>query len=74
MVKSVVFRPLAELGSTLGAGFKTHMRISGAHDREYQRYWACGCRASYRDERELSAAWLPCDEHIVAEIVQDERL
>lgn len=65
---SVVFRPLADLGSVLGAGFKTHMRISADQDREYQRYWPCGCRASYRDEREPSAAWLPCAEHNVREL------
>lgn len=74
MLNTVVFRPLAELGTTLGAGFKTHMRISAHHDREYQRYWPCGCRASYRDERELSAAWIPCAEHAVPEAEEENQL
>jgi hypothetical protein len=67
MLKPVVFRTLADLSSVLGADFKTHMRLSADGDREYQRYWPCGCRASYRDEREPSAAWLPCVQHLVTE-------
>jgi hypothetical protein len=69
MLKTVVFRTLADLGEVLGAGFKTHMRISADQNREYQRYWPCGCRATYHDERERTAAWLPCPEHVIEELV-----
>jgi len=64
MLNRVLFLPLSMLGLVLGFGFKTHMRLGDGADREYQRYWPCGCRAAYRDERDNAAEWSPCDGHL----------
>lgn len=64
LLNRVLFLPLSMLGLVLGLGFKTRMHDADANDREYQRYWPCGCRAAYRDERDSAAAWSPCDGHL----------
>lgn len=64
LLNRVLFLPLSNLGSLLGFGFRTRMHESDYTEREYQRYWPCGCHAAYRDERDGAAAWSPCDGHI----------
>lgn len=64
LLNRVLFLPLSMLGLLLGFGFKTRLRAADPSDREYQRYWPCGCQASYRDERDEAAAWSPCDGHL----------
>jgi hypothetical protein len=63
LLNRVLFLPLSMLGLLLGVKFKTRLCATEA-EREYQRYWPCGCRASYRDERDETAAWSPCDGHL----------
>ena len=63
MLRTALFRPLAALLPVLGHGFKTDMQRRASDERVYQRSWPCGCRATYKNERERSALWFPCDEH-----------
>jgi hypothetical protein len=64
MVNRVLLIPLSMIGLLLGREFKPHMRELLGADREYQRYWPCGCSAAYRDERDGAAEWVPCDGHL----------